>query len=237
VAPIVDYDDSYYDNNIVKGYSFKLVGSIFEVMKNKARFRIQVKVSANGKVMAEEPNLSIASDSTFHHSFKLMNPITSYLVSGSLPLDVEVTIQGISEAVKFKESFQSFCTDIIERRGWMEDSQFSDFKFIVKGKDFKVHRQILAAVSPVFVKLFTTHMTEAKNNECIINEIDPRIFEDFLSFVYSGKLPDNLTQVAKELYEVEHSLSVFNAIELYDWAGIYHEHDGLQADSWEIIKK
>jgi hypothetical protein len=213
-----------------------------------------VKVSANGKLLAEESNVTIASNRTFQLSFELM-PISEYLDSENLALDVVVTIRKFSEAEKFKKSFQSFCSEIIEERGkLMEDSQFSDFKFIVKGKELKVHRAILCHASPVFVKLFTTDMVEVRKSECVINDIDPKIFEDFLNFIYSGKLPDNLIQVAKGLYEVahyyqietlkkicrdevEHSLSVFNAVELYDWAGIYHEEDGLQADAWEMIKK
>lgn len=49
----------------------------------------------------------------------------------------------------------------------LNDSTHSDSTFIVEEKEFKVHKNILAATSPVFAKLLNSKMKESIKNECI----------------------------------------------------------------------
>jgi hypothetical protein len=119
-----------------------------------------------------------------------------------------------------------------------EDPQFSDFKFIVKGKEFKVHRAMLCHASPVFAKLFTADMEEIRNNECVVNDIDPKIFKYLLRFIYGEVLPQDLKLVCVKLYEAAHyyeieelkevcideisqSIAKDNAVKMYNWACLY----------------
>jgi BTB/POZ domain len=129
----------------------------------------------------------------------------------------------------------------------------ADFKFIVKGKEFKVHRNILAAASPVFTKLFTADMEEAQNGECIVNDIEPEIFELLLRFIHKGKLLEDIDAVLTELYEAAHyyqidelkevckkelpaMLKTENAEEMFHWAHVYDEHE-LKTAAWKIVKR
>lgn len=136
----------------------------------------------------------------------------------------------------------------------LNESKYSDFIFIVKGKSFKVHKNILAAASPVFDKLFSAELKESRSNECDVNNIQPFIFECLLNFIYSGELPENLHEenVAQSLFEAAHlyqidklvdickqvehfKLSADNAVELYKWAWTY-DLDDLKLDAWNFIK-
>jgi BTB/POZ domain len=176
--------------------------------------------------------------------------------AGSLVLDVIITLKIVNAhplqnslynpMIMFKEAANNHLSLLI-------DPQFSDFKFIVKGKEFKVHRGILAASSPVFTKMFSADMEEARKNECIVEDIEPEIFEHLLRFIYGGKLPENIGNVSMKLFEAAHYyeikqlkkickqqfpfvLKTENILEIFNWASVFDE-DKLKIKAWEIIKR
>lgn len=133
----------------------------------------------------------------------------------------------------------------------LSSTKYSDFVFNVQGKQFKVHRNILAAASPVFDKLFSTKL---KENRCDITDIEPAIFLYLLSFIYCGGLPEKLHEgnTARKLFHaaryyeigelvsickhVEHyKLAVHNAQDIYNWA-YTSELEDVKKDAWNIIK-
>ena len=78
----------------------------------------------------------------------------------------------------------------------------SDFTFIVKSidKEFKVHKSVLSARSPVFTKMFLSDMKEAADNKVEIKDVEPSSFEMFLQFIYCGKIPEDLQHYAIDLF-------------------------------------
>lgn len=82
----------------------------------------------------------------------------------------------------------------------MLDSTYSDFTVIVKSKEFKVHKIVLSAHSPVFNQMFLSNMKEAADNKVEINDIEPCTFEKLLSFIYCGKIPEDINIYAMELF-------------------------------------
>ena len=134
-----------------------------------------------------------------------------------------------------------------------DDSTFSDFTFIVKGKEFKLHKIILAAASPVMRRMFTTNMGESRENKCIVDDIEPDIFEYLVKFIYRHEVPENISEVVKPLYEAAHYYQVDhlkkiceeclleesseeNALENFKWAELF-DLEPLKLDAWEIIKR
>ena len=93
----------------------------------------------------------------------------------------------------------------------MSDSIQSDFTIIVKSKEFKVHKPILSARSPVFKKMFETNMKEAEDNKVEINDIDPLVFEQLLIFIYSGST-ENLNYFAMDLFAAADKVCLSNHI-------------------------
>lgn len=129
----------------------------------------------------------------------------------------------------------------------------SDFTFVVREKRFKVHKSILAASSVVMHKMFTAEYQEKNTGECVIVDIDPHIFEAFICFIYSYTVPDNLKDIAHELFEAAHyyeveslkkvclneiqnELATQNAMKSYALAFKY-DLKKLTADAWKIIRR
>lgn len=136
-------------------------------------------------------------------------------------------------------------------RNLLENPILSDFKFVVKGSEFKVHKSILATVSPMLRKMFTIDMTESKEGVSRVDHIEPKTFGDMLKFIYGGEISENIN--ARELYsaadyyqieplkkiceqEVHSSLNISNALEIFVWAHPYGELEALKFDAWDVIK-
>lgn len=78
---------------------------------------------------------------------------------------------------------------------FISSNEFKDFKIIIDGTEFKVHKFLLSARSPVFKAL----MKQDPNADTIIFERIPQeIFQNILDFVYDDKLPNN--EVVLETY-------------------------------------
>ena len=76
----------------------------------------------------------------------------------------------------------------------------TDFIIIVRSKEFKVHKSVLSARSPVFMRMFSSAMKEAADNKVEINDVEPSTFEKFLAFIYCGKFSEDLDQCAMDLF-------------------------------------
>lgn len=133
----------------------------------------------------------------------------------------------------------------------LENSVMSDFKFIIQGKEFKVHKNVMATASPMLLNMFTTDMAENKEGESKIDHIKPGAFDAMLKFIYRVEAPWNVDY--RDLYAAAHyfqiealkavceqqvhtSLDVGNAIEIFLWAYPYEELEGLKYDAWDVIK-
>nr|XP_042909506.1 speckle-type POZ protein-like [Parasteatoda tepidariorum] len=81
-----------------------------------------------------------------------------------------------------------------------EQSVFSDFVFKVGDKSFPVHKIILSAHSPVFMKMMTHDFMESKTNSVTITDAAPEVFELFLRSLYAGELENKSWDSLKELY-------------------------------------
>lgn len=176
--------------------------------------------------------------------------------TNSYSLDIKVTIKYLGSLTIRSKIYDPYAAnnDILTNvRGLYHDQTFSDFTFFVKDKEFKIHKNVLAAASPVFLKMFTTNMEESRTNQCRMDHIEPDVFDKLLEYVYKGRLPEDFGDFAKEIYtaadyyqldrlkqlcksEVFERLSVANALETYKWACRY-DLDDLKCDSWEVVKR
>uniref|UniRef100_A0A8C0VLZ7 Speckle type BTB/POZ protein n=1 Tax=Cyanistes caeruleus TaxID=156563 RepID=A0A8C0VLZ7_CYACU len=85
-----------------------------------------------------------------------------------------------------------------ELGGLWENSRFTDCCLCVAGQEFKGHKAILAARSPVFSAMFEHEMEESKKNRVEINDVEPEVFKEMMCFIYTGKAP-NLDKMADDL--------------------------------------
>ncbi|KTG44992.1 hypothetical protein cypCar_00001697 [Cyprinus carpio] len=79
-----------------------------------------------------------------------------------------------------------------------ECSRFTDCTLYVGGQEFKAHKSILAARSPVFNAMFEHEMEESKKNRVDISDVEPEVFKEMMGFIYTGKAP-NLEKMADSL--------------------------------------
>ncbi|XP_065219097.1 speckle-type POZ protein B isoform X4 [Planococcus citri] len=106
-----------------------------------------------------------------------------------------VNISGQSNAVQFKVPECRLSEDL----GCLfENQKFSDVTLSVGGKDFLVHKAILAARSPVFAAMFEHEMEERKQNRVAITDVDQDVLKEMLRYIYTGK-SQNLEKMADDL--------------------------------------
>ncbi|XP_028638504.1 TD and POZ domain-containing protein 5-like [Grammomys surdaster] len=70
-----------------------------------------------------------------------------------------------------------------------ENSLFTDCCLLVGGYEFRAHKAILAARSPVFRAMFEHEMKEGLTNRVEIQDLDPQVFKEMMGFMYTGKVP------------------------------------------------
>jgi BTB/POZ domain len=252
LTPYYYYNGSFYTkcNITLKGLN--------EEFRTPGKYQVQVSAKANELNLIDSGFKDITAES-FHYGFNYANRnelLKCLSPSGSLVLDVNVIIK-LFKTTSTRNILHNpmimYKQMAINNSKMLDDPQFSDFKFIVKGKEFKVHRNILAAASPVFAKMFTAGMEEAQNGKCIVKDIEPEIFEHLLRFIYGGKVPEDISAVSMKLFEAAHYydikqlkdiceqelppiLKIENAIEIFNWASVYDVKE-LKNNAWEIIKR
>uniref|UniRef100_A0A3B3TA33 Speckle type BTB/POZ protein like n=1 Tax=Paramormyrops kingsleyae TaxID=1676925 RepID=A0A3B3TA33_9TELE len=133
-----------------------------------------------------------------------------------------------------------------------ECSRFTDCSLYVGGQEFKAHKSILAARSPVFNAMFEHEMEESKKNRVDISDVDPDVFKEMMGFIYTGKAPnlekmaDNLLAAADK-YALERlkvmceealcsSLSVENVADILILADL-HSAEQLKAQAIDFINR
>ena len=91
----------------------------------------------------------------------------------------------------------------------------------VREREFKAHKNILSARSPVFSSTFRNEMKEKATGVINIEDCDPSSFSDFLCFLYCAKI-ENLTS--------ENVFGLFTTADKYDV-------QDLRSECLEFMKK
>lgn len=81
--------------------------------------------------------------------------------------------------------------------------KFSDLKIKVANREFHVHRCVLASVSEVFERMFSSDMLETRSNTLEINDISDDICEEMLRFIYCRDIKDLESNALDLLYAAD----------------------------------
>jgi hypothetical protein len=89
----------------------------------------------------------------------------------------------------------------------VNDKKYSDFVFVVDNKEIFAHKNILSVRSKVFEAMFANDMIECHVNKCLIQDVEFEVFEELLTFIYTGKSPKAYSMADKliaaaEKYEI-----------------------------------
>lgn len=129
---------------------------------------------------------------------------------------------------------------------WMS-GRLSDFTICAGAEKFEVHKNILSIQSSAFSRIFE----ESESNEMEINGLSAGIVEDFLRYIYTGRISDhsNVMELFKIAAKMEVSalkylceekilelLDPSNAEKIFDLAHAYSSDD-LKVMAFNEIKK
>ena len=90
-----------------------------------------------------------------------------------------------------------------------DTSQFADVNLTCAGREFKCHKAILIARSPVLAAMFEHDMKERQQGRVEIDDMDPEVMADMLRFIYTGRAP-NLDTMAADLLGKVSNLKSFS---------------------------
>ncbi|XP_019640200.1 PREDICTED: kelch-like protein 12 [Branchiostoma belcheri] len=96
------------------------------------------------------------------------------------------------------ESYQRGFLGAVE--GLQKDGILQDVVLEVEGRRFPCHRLVMAAASPYFRAMFTSDMAESRQKTVVLQGLDADMFEEILSYIYSGTLHVSLDRV-QPLYQ------------------------------------
>lgn len=138
---------------------------------------------------------------TKNHKYGFENFITAreletLLVNCNLAISCEIRVTGngyIDEEVCLFKGFNSY----------INSQSYSDVILCLGDEKIPAHKVILASKSPVFDKMFSTDMVEAKSNVAKVNNITLDVFQELLRFMYTGKV-EKIDKLAVDIFKAAH---------------------------------
>ncbi|XP_065200076.1 speckle-type POZ protein B-like [Planococcus citri] len=106
-----------------------------------------------------------------------------------------VNVSGQTNSVQFRVPKCKLSQDL---GVLLEDQKLTDVVLSVGGKEFRAHKAILAARSPVFAAMFEHNMKEKRLNKVVITDVTDEVLREMLRFIYTGKV-QNLATMADSL--------------------------------------
>lgn len=173
------------------------------------------------------------------------------LSDGRLMIYCEITFS-VGLAFLSKNNFTEFRLSE-DLREVYKNGEFTDVVLSVNGKEYRAHKLILTARSPVFANMFKHDVKESQENKVNITDFDEQVVEEMLNYMYTG-VSENLNMMAdkllvaaekygldelKDMSEVimVENLSVENAIERLIFADLYQAHKLKSSAINYIVKK
>lgn len=151
--------------------------------------------------------------------------------SGLLPEDkltIYCEVNVVTEAKEYSgqvSPFQSrvpICRLPDDLEDLFRSQEFSDVTICANGKEFKAHKAILAARSPMFRGMFSHDMKESKYNRVEVSDVDPDVLQEMLRYIYTGKsLLEPRLQHKEQKDQKEQEKEQHLAIELLQAANKY----------------
>ncbi|XP_057321134.1 speckle-type POZ protein-like A isoform X2 [Microplitis mediator] len=124
-----------------------------------------------------------------------------YLPDNTLTVCLDLTVYNTSITTPTKLSFNVPKHQMAHDYTELYNSKIgSDIIINVGDTNFKAHRSILIARSPVLSAMFSHDMIEKKESKISIPDITPRVFEKVLEYIYTDKVT-GLDEIADDLLE------------------------------------
>lgn len=76
-----------------------------------------------------------------------------------------------------------------------------DITFVLGDKTLSAHKHVIAAQSIVFQRMFLSPLTERENTRVQILDINPKVFEEFINYLYTGEI-NNFNNIVEDVIVV-----------------------------------
>ena len=120
------------------------------------------------------------------------NGVDNFLVDGNLTIHCDIlssvskeTFSGIHGNSHSFDNAEKLVENLEEL---LKNKTFSDVTIDVNGRQFQVHKNILAARSPVFAAMFGHETAENLSGIVNVSDVEPEVFEELLHFIYTGRV-------------------------------------------------
>ena len=101
----------------------------------------------------------------------------------------------------FQNDFDKpYCKEILQNLNSLrQESSLCDVTLVVEGREFRAHRNVLAASSSYFRTMFTSDVREKTENKVAIEALTSSVMEDLLSYLYTGNVEITNESRARDL--------------------------------------
>ena len=119
----------------------------------------------------------------------------------------------IEEAEKLREAFTALTKEeslllLATGVSAMKD-EFTDLSLICQGQEFRCHKVVVAARSPVLKTALTNQMfLENTNNRIVIEDSTPEAVRAMLGHIYTGDVPENIDHLVVDILHISDKYDV-----------------------------
>ncbi|XP_064459370.1 speckle-type POZ protein B-like [Ornithodoros turicata] len=158
----------------------------FSLIRDDGTHAAQTTVEAEFRT--QQPTCGVPK---FLNKEQLLNTATSMLPDDALTIVCKVTVLGeishtaYATAPVVRSEKDCDFTDDFNRL--YRTGQFSDFVISAGNKEFRVHKAVLAARSPVFLAMLVSPSKESQEDRMTIEDLKPDAVEKMLAYMYTGK--------------------------------------------------
>ena len=152
-------------------------------LRSKQSDKTQYAVTGLTAVLLfQEVNAYRGSENLFH-----ISNISQHLENGCLKLHCVVNIFNDKPFTNTFVPQNDLKTDF--GIGSLLDIGHFDVTLVAGEKEFRAHKLILSGRSPIFAKMFEHDMKEKSTNTVEIDDIEPEILEEMITYIYTGDTP------------------------------------------------
>lgn len=187
-------DGSHCSHKLQAQYEFAIINGKGETVNR-----------INSDILTFTLNNSKLGETKFIRRDLLLNKRKNLLQDNTLMIVCNIKF-GLNSQKRFCQSNElDYCeyklllalSDDFERL--LESGKCSDITVSVSGKEFQMHRAVLAARSPPLLKIINEAFERQPKQPVELNHVDPVVFKEILLFIYSGKV-NSLKELTKSLY-------------------------------------
>lgn len=143
----------------------------------------------------------------------ILNVESEYLPNNVLTICLDLAVYDeCTEIIKFPSKSSKYAIGE-DFKKLLDDNIARDITLVANEKEYQAHKAILMARSPFFYAMLTHDMKEKQENKITVPDIDLKIFEKMIEYIYSDRVT-NLDSCAEQMLEVADQYQLLGLVEM-----------------------